>query len=362
VSSARRPIRIDAAFEAVFDATAANCRLLTRAEARHFVDKGYVVVKGAFSTDIADAVRRRAWAELRDKHSVDRRDPSTWRQSFHGPRGLRGYARTAGDGTRFRLLGDAPRAFAAQADAVGGAARLPDDGAKLAWGTGAVANLGAGDGTAWQPAQARQSGWHKDGWHFRHFLDSPEQGLLAVPIYSDILPRSGGTQIATDSIAPVARLLAAHPEGLHADSVQGAGYLIPGLIEQCSAFEELIGEAGDLALVHPYMLHRACANPSPRPRFIANAALALKEPMRFERSAEDAYSLVELATLQALGAAATRFEATEPRRAYVPGPFRGNEEAAKQRDLLAREMRAMATAGVVTPGWGAQFGYQSNAA
>ena len=33
-------------FEAAFDAAAANCRILSLDDARHFVDKGYVVVRG----------------------------------------------------------------------------------------------------------------------------------------------------------------------------------------------------------------------------------------------------------------------------------------------------------------------------
>ena len=32
--------------------------------------------------------------------------------------------------------------------------------------------------------------------------------------------------------------------------------LIPGLIEQCSRFVEVTGRAGDVWLIHPFMLHR----------------------------------------------------------------------------------------------------------
>jgi hypothetical protein len=44
--------------------------------------------------------------------------------------------------------------------------------------------------------------WHKDGDFFRHFLDSPEQGLLTIVLWSDIEERGGGTFIAPDSVAP----------------------------------------------------------------------------------------------------------------------------------------------------------------
>ncbi len=342
----------------LFDAAWARCKQLGRAEARHFVEKGHVVVKGAFPKDFAALVRERAWAELARQHGIDRRDPAGWARSFHGRGGLPGYVRTGGDGLRFPLRAGAPRALAAQLDVLGGAERLPGD-PELAWGTGAIANLGAEDHDGWQPPQPRQPGWHKDGWHFRHFLNSPEQGLLTVPIYSDILPRGGGTFIATDSIAPVARLLAAHPGGFHADSVQGAGYLIPYLIEQCSAFEELTGEAGDMAILHPYMLHRAAPNPSDRPRFIANVAVVLNEPMRFNRPTAG-YSLVELAVLRALQVERFDFEQTNPAEAFVPGPFRDEEEAQKQRRRLKDEMRATAGTGLTTPAWAEECGYMSN--
>ena len=351
------------ALAAAFDAAFANCRLLSRDQALHFIEHGYARIRGAFGRELAAAVRAQAWRELRDKHGATEQDPKTW-GVIGGLNGIPGYVRTAGSGRRFTLRADAPRAFQALADVVGGAERLPADGEKLAWGDGAIANLGGGSKSP--PSQGvhspvRQRSWHKDGWHFRHFLDSPEQGLLVVPIFSDILPRGGGTCIATDSIAPVARLLASNPQGFHADSVQGAGYLIPGLVEQCSRFAELTGETGDMAILHPYMLHRPCRNASAHPRFIANAALVLAEPLRFDRPPGETYSLVELAVLRALDVARFPFETTHDREAFVPGPFRDEAEKTNQRKRLAAEMRTMAQRGVVTPTWGPECGYMSNA-
>ena len=376
----------DAGLAAAFDAACSKCSLLSREQAWHFVEHGYVRIPAAFDKEFAVTVREQAWRDLREKHGVSEQEPSGW-GVMQGANGIPGYVRTAGSGRKFTLRTEAPKAFSALADVVGGAERLPHGGERLAWGDGAIANLGGGEPTApgnggteepsagvreglaprlKEPStnavriEARQRSWHKDGWHFRHFLDSPEQGLLVVPIYSDILPQSGGTRIATDSIAPVARLLASNPQGFHADSVQGAGYLIPGLVEQCSRFQELTGETGDMAILHPYMLHRPCANPSTRPRFIANAALVLAEPMRFDRPRHETCSLVELAVLRALGTARFPFAIEGEREAFVPGPFRDDEERATQRTRLETEMQAMAQRGVVTPDWGAEFGYMSN--
>ena len=347
-------------FEAAFDAAVAGCRELTRAEAAEFVDRGFVVVKAAFPKEIAERVTASTRRELKERHGIEGNEaPPADGNAKGGP--MRGYIRTAGTDIRFHLKTAAPRALAVQADAVGGAHRLPGAGESLTWRDAAIANLRVPGGPSWQAPHPRQRGWHKDGWHFRHFLHSPEQGLLTVPIHTDILARSGGTFVARDSIAPVARLLERCPAGLHPDGVQGGGYLIPGLVEQCSQFEELTGAAGDLALLHPYLLHRVSVNPSNRPRFIANMALTLAEPMRFRREPGDPYSLVELAVLRALNRSSVDFKATRPAQAVKPAPFRDEVEQVEQRRLLDQEMAAMARRGIVTPAWGREFGYYSNA-
>jgi hypothetical protein len=61
------------------------------------------------------------------------------------------------------------------------------------------------------------------------------------------------------------RCLAQHPEGLHPDSV--FSYISPHMRRECSEFTELTGEAGDMAVIHPFMAHRVAANPSGRARF-----------------------------------------------------------------------------------------------
>ena len=73
-------------FEAAFDATVANCQVLSRDEARHFVDKGYVVVHGSFSETFAAEVCQGAWNEMRDEHGVDEHDPEDMEQTVHRAR------------------------------------------------------------------------------------------------------------------------------------------------------------------------------------------------------------------------------------------------------------------------------------
>ena len=346
-------------FEHAFEATLAGCSVITREEAESFVTNGIVVIKRAFSKDHASHVATQAWRELESSHGVDPSDPSTWARPRpgHGPAG---YARLRGSDKLHQLSSLAPKAFQAHLDLVGGADRFPRDGEDLVWGEGVVSNLGVEDDPRWKPPAPKQPGWHKDGWHFRHFLNSPEQALVTVPLYTDIQPQSGGTFLAVDSIGPVANLLLESPAGLHPDSVQGAGYLIPGLVEQCSTFAELTGEAGDMVLLHPYMLHRVSINPSTRPRFIANMAPVLENPMKFDRPSGDHYSLVELATLHALGQSSCTFDQERPMQGFKPSPFREEQERSREGAYLQEEMREFAARGIVSPEWAQECGYMTN--
>ncbi|MEE3264897.1 MAG: hypothetical protein VX290_18785 [Candidatus Latescibacterota bacterium] len=105
----------------------------------------------------------------------------------------------------------APRAFETICDLSGGEERIAGD---LHWGDGFIINFNIGADQDWQEPSAEAPGWHKDGDWFRHFLDSPEQGLLSIVLWSDIAPRSGRTFIAPDSLGPIARYLEQFPEGL----------------------------------------------------------------------------------------------------------------------------------------------------
>lgn len=348
-------------FEQQFEKTLGSCQLLSRAEAEHFVRSGFVLIRNAFDRNIANRVVEYAWDELKTKHDVERDRPESWLSRGDKSNPYIAYFRVGPQQRGINLKDKAPTALQAQMDVLGGRHRLPNNGDRMGWSFHAIANLGLYDQSTWTPPTRFAPGWHKDGWHFRHFLDSPEQGLLTVPIFSDIQPKSGGTVIATDSITPVARMLAKHPEGFHADSVQGSGYVIPYLLDQCHEFHELTGNAGDMAILHPYMMHRVNRNPSDRHRFIANVAVVLNEPMNFSRSQDDTYSLTELAVLRALDEDGMRFEPTTERCAYVPMPFRQEDDAKLRRKELEREMAAMRADGLVTPAWGATNGYMTNA-
>ena len=359
-------------FEAMIEQSIAKCTTLSPKEARHFLEHGWVVVKGAVSKQIAADIVACAWRELEERGSM-KDDPETWKQEPYIRTGCppninimasRGDEEAAAQmleiRTRYglppespRLQEVAPRALGAQLDCVWGWDRVKDP-EQIKLPDSLAVNLCSDDSNLGEDGwrSTRAPGWHKDGWHYRHFLDSPQQGLLLSYFYSDILPGCGGTQMCVDSIGVVARLLAQHPEGIHPDSVQS--YIQPHMIKECSEFEELTGEAGDLAIMHPYMVHRVAGNPSGRPRFAQFPSIQLSQPMQFGRDDPGEYSLSELVALKELGQL-KRFDfATEedyvtyPREDITPPPSRTEQERLAISVELYEEQQRMA---LTEPEW-----------
>jgi hypothetical protein len=279
-------------------------RTLTDAQVENFLTKGYLVVKNCIDLNIGNRWISDAYKRL----GYDPNDPSTWVEGIiwmHHEKEL-----------PIRTL--APRAWDAIVDVVGGDTRIetkiwrapqnlyPVN--SFNWSDAFIANFHNGADRPWQPPSAAVAGWHKDGGYFRHFLDSPEQGLLTLVMWTDMCHQGGGTFIAPDSIGVVARCMLEHPEGL-----QPGEFNLPELIAQCHAFEEVTGEAGDFVIMHPYMLHASSQNVIRKPRWMTNPPVVLKEPFNFNRSDPADFSLVEQVTLRALGLDRLDFQPAAPR-------------------------------------------------
>jgi hypothetical protein len=286
---------------------------LTPEEVEHFLEYGYVKLTQCFDRATADEWRAFAFERL----GYDADDASTWAEArVHLP------GMNEVDVAEF-----APRAYGAICDLLGGQERVKRP---LRWRDGLIVNFHVRADEPWQPPSPQVPGWHKDGDWFRHFLDTPEQGLLTIVVWSDFEPQSGGTFIATDSVGPVARFLAQHPEGCHPGEVK-----FGELIGQCARFEEATGRVGDVFLLHPYMLHAASNNPSGRARFITNPAVSLTEPMCFDR-ADGAYSPVERAVLRGLGVERLDWQITGQRERVVP------ERERRQKAMLEEQKARLA--------------------
>ena len=174
-----------------------NHRVLSESDLEHFYRHGYVLVRECFTRQQAQRWIDLAWKRL----DYDPADRATWNEPRVGMPAMH----------NVQVREFAPKAWQTICELMGGAQRVRQP---ATWGDSFIINFGVPAEESWTMPDAHSPGWHKDGDWFRHFLDSPEQGLLEVIFWSDVKPQSGGTAVAFDSVAPVARRLAAHPEGV----------------------------------------------------------------------------------------------------------------------------------------------------
>jgi hypothetical protein len=287
---------------------------LTDDQVEHFLTRGHVTISDCFSPADAEEWIEQAWVRL----GYDPADPSTWVQPrVHMP-ALR----------HVDVKDFAPKAYGAACELLGGEERVE---LPWLWGDSFIVNLGVGADRAWEPPSAGLPGWHKDGDFFRHFLDSPEQGLLVFVIWSDIQPQGGGTFVAADSVPVVARFLAERPEGVLVDDIDFAS-----LVGQCSDFVEFVGQTGDVVLLHPYTLHTVSQNVLGVPRFITNPPITLREPLRLDREDPADFSLVEQVVLRSLEVDRLDYRPLAPREQVVPERVR-REAAEREQERLRLE-------------------------
>ncbi len=289
-------------------------QVLTDEEIEHFITRGYVVVRACFTREAARSLTDTTFTRL----GYDPDDPSTWQEAvIHMP-----------THRRVDVKEFAPTVWGAVCDLLGGEERIQQP---YTWGDGFIVNLREGAERPWEPPSPRVKGWHKDGDFFRHFLDSPEQGLLTLVIWSDIQPQGGATFVAADSVPVVARFLAEHPEGVLPNEFDHTS-----LIAQCHDFVEATGQVGDVYLLHPYVLHAKSQNLLGIPRLITNPPVHLLEPMQFNRPDPADLSPVELAVLRGLGVERLDFRPTAPRERVVP------ERVARQQKMMEEERARLA--------------------
>jgi len=287
-------------------------RILSQDQIEHFIEHGYVVLRNAIARDVASQ-----WVDQGFKRlGYDRHDRSTWtRDRIHMPN------TQLVDVEEF-----APKVWSAVCDLLGGEDRVQRP---YKWSDGFIMNLGVGADRPWAPPSPASEGWHKDGDFFRHFLDSPEQGLLTIVCWTDMVHEGGGTFIAPDSVGVVARYLAEHSEGASPND-------FGKLINDCKEFVELTGAAGDVVLHHPYMLHATSQNVLRVERAITNPPVTLKEPMNFNRENAADFSPLERGVLRGLGVDRYDFKPTAPREKIVPARMKHQEK------LLAEEKARLA--------------------
>ncbi len=297
-------------------------KVLSDADIEQFMELGYVRVEEAYSRRHALEAQNFMWSRLEER-GVNRSDRSTWTEPMV-------HIRETYDDDAFQVC-NTSRLVEAIEDLVG-EGRLAErivygqDTRKTQWGWWPV-NFSSGSDQEWiVPAK----GWHWDGIQFRHFVDSPDQGLLCLCMFSDIVPHGGGTLVAEGSHKLVARFLQEQEDGIDVhDGIKMMNNRHPWLAELTgnspepagSAAErtekfmgryytdedgtrlrvvETGGEAGDVFLCHPFLFHAASQNHLGVPRFMCNRTTPLKEKMNLQRSEEADYSPLERSIRRAL--------------------------------------------------------------
>ncbi|KAJ7676449.1 hypothetical protein B0H17DRAFT_1237970 [Mycena rosella] len=276
----------------------------------HFLTHGFIRLSACFSCDASAAFTANLWTRL----GMFPDEKSTW----HTER-----TNMPSHGT-VRISKFAPKAWSAICELVGGEDRISEE-----------TKRGV------------------DGDFFLHFLNSPEQVLLVVPIFSDIAPGEGGTTICTDGIRVVARHLYNNPNSV-TPWMHVCGTSEPTGLDRVSfflsivqkweltsdaSFSEMTGAVGNVYLLHPLMVHSASKNVTRIPRVIKNPTVTLKAPFSFD-SAGGSFSLVEQKTLQELGypAGLEGWKIEGEREMIVPRRIKIQEEMKeRERERLARE-------------------------
>jgi len=289
---------------------------LTAADIDHFLQYGFVKLEQCFDTgpgSLAAQWVQQSWQ--RNGLSPDK--PEDWPGKLHMP---------ARDHVDVAEL--SPKAWGAICQLCGGGDRIN----KPTWSDALIINYNfKADDPLVEPGPHANFGWHKDGDFFIHFLDSPEQALLTIVLWSDVESQAGSTWIAPDSIPLVAQSLNEDRRG-HQNSRFGR------LIEPCSDVREATGKAGDVYLMHPYMLHCASPNWKKQVRIITNPPVHFLEPMQFNRP-DGAYSPVEQCVLNALGVESLDYKIEAERQRVVP------DRIARQQKMREEEDQRLAAKG-----------------
>lgn len=167
-------------------------RPLTEEQKQFWLQHGFLKIPQCFSREAADKFTAPMW----DRLGASADEKSTW------PNGkINMPSHSSIPAKEF-----APKAWAAICELLGGEDRIVDwckD-----WRDSFIPNFGHPDFNPEQQLNFRGlTNWHTDGDSFVHFLDSPEQALLVVPLFNDVVSKGGGTVICTDTIGLVARRL-----------------------------------------------------------------------------------------------------------------------------------------------------------
>ena len=251
-------------------------KALSQEDITHFIENGYLLVKNVFSPELAAKINLMVWEKLDERPD----DTSTWHKPLVWLREV--FKNDIVDQIHTK------RYFDVIDDLCG------EDRWFAHTGAGVWPILFPGFSDSWC---VPEENWHVEGNWFHHHLNSSEQGLIGIQLFTDIQPGGGGTGIRVGSHRYTARVLAeAEPNGL--DEHELCNKVIP--LTKHLPLIEITGNAGDILFIHPFTLHGSSTNLSKQVRIAANKCISLFQPLNLERVVEEDYSPVELAIVNSL--------------------------------------------------------------
>ncbi|MGW6686725.1 phytanoyl-CoA dioxygenase family protein [Streptomyces sp. NPDC054961] len=252
--------------------------VLSADEIERFVTDGFVRLPEAFPRALAEECRAFLWRET----GLDPDDPATWTEPVVR---LGGYADEP-----FQRAATTERLHSAFDQLVG-----PGRWARRV-------GLGTFPIRFPHPADPGDAGWHMDAGYtpegetgYRLNLQSRDRALLMLFLFSDVDAETAPTRIKVGSHLDVPAFL------------QPAGDAGMDLFALCAAMDRAgrldapdrplalaTGQAGDVYLCHPFLIHSSQANRGTAPRFMAQPPLTATAPLDLDRH-DGAYSPVERA-------------------------------------------------------------------
>jgi hypothetical protein len=248
--------------------------ILSPSDIRQFVEDGFIIVREAFPRAVAAEARHFVWREVERswRHCSTKGQPMIHLK--------RNFACTPFDRVMNPSLGSA-------SDQLVGAER-----------TTGYETYGYDWWPILLPGFPGPSGWHIDDFAGPKLrLRSPLKTIVPLFLFSDIEPNGGGRPMIRGSHRDVVTALSSsEPNGLETNaSVLAALKLdLPG-----DRLVSVVGRAGEVALMHPFLIHGFGPNKTDTMRFACNPLYALKGPLNLAGRGSD-LSPVELAVVEAL--------------------------------------------------------------
>ena len=242
-----------------------NGPVLEPPELERFIEDGYLIVRSAVPTELAEECRVSAAQQL----GIDLASPNTWRRPV---------VRGVPTGVCFRQAANAPHLM----DAVGQLVN-PD-----AWQP--RPNLGAFVVRFPSDEDPGDAGWHIDSsfqppGDSRWFVNyrSKERALLLLCLLSDVGMDDAPSRLLAGSPPEMARLLAsAGEEGLPGAYEDQESQIPLPASKDGEVFAT--GSAGDVFICHPFLVHAASwPHRGEQPRFLAQPPIAVSDGLVLDR-------------------------------------------------------------------------------